>query len=90
MIIERTQAGKAIAKTKAGYREGRPPIPIQKKAAVVHLILDEHISYRKVARITGISKTTLVRAVQTIKKELSKKTIIGRNTEKYVELLQKD
>lgn len=87
MIVERTQAGKAIARTKAGYREGRPPIPIHKKAAAVHLILDEHISYRKVVKITGISKTTLVRAVKTIKKGLTKNIIVGRNTEKYVELL---
>lgn len=27
MIIERTQSGKAIAKTKDGFREGRPPLP---------------------------------------------------------------
>lgn len=87
MIVERTQAGKAIARTKAGYREGRPPIPVQKKAAAVHLILDEHISYREVAKITGISKTTLVRTVQNIKKRLTKDIIIGRNTETYVELL---
>lgn len=87
MIVERTQAGKAIARTKAGYREGRPPIDAKKKAYAVHLILDEHISYRKAAKITGLSKTTLVRAVALVKKQLTKNTIIGRNTEKYVELL---
>lgn len=26
MIIERTQAGKEVARTKAGFREGRPPL----------------------------------------------------------------
>lgn len=67
MIVERTQAGKAIARTKAGYREGRPPIDKKKKAYAVRLILDEHISYRKVAKITGLSKTTLVREVQIVK-----------------------
>lgn len=73
MIVERTQAGKAIARTKAGYREGRPPIDSKRKAEAVRMILDKHMSYRKVAEITGLSKTTLVRAVQAVKKELEKK-----------------
>ena len=73
MIVERTQAGKAIARTKAGYREGRPPIDSKKKAKAVRMILDKHMSYRRVAEITGLSKTTLVRAVQAVKKELKKK-----------------
>lgn len=64
MIVERTQAGKAIARTKDGYREGRPPIDAAKKDHAVHLILDEHMSYEEVAKITGISKSTLVRSVR--------------------------
>lgn len=34
MIVERNQAGKAIARTKAGYREGRPPIDPKKESRV--------------------------------------------------------
>lgn len=64
MIVERTQAGKAIARTKDGYREGRPPIDAAKKDHAVHLILDEHMSYEEVVKITGISKSTLVRAIR--------------------------
>ena len=30
MILERTQAGKEVARTKAGFREGRPPLPKEK------------------------------------------------------------
>ena len=59
MIIERTQAGKEIARTKAGFREGRPPLPREKIQLAISL-LDNH-SYREVEAMTGISKATLVR-----------------------------
>ena len=58
MIIERTQAGKEIARTKAGFREGRPPLPREKIQLAISL-LDNH-SYREVEAMTGISKATLV------------------------------
>jgi DNA invertase Pin-like site-specific DNA recombinase len=61
MIIERTQAGKAIAKTKDGFREGRP----QKynKHQIQHaMTLLESNSFTQVEKMTGISKSTLVRA----------------------------
>lgn len=59
MIIERTQAGKEVARTKAGFREGRPPLPREKIQLAVSL-LNNH-SYREVEAMTGISKATLVR-----------------------------
>lgn len=59
MIIERTQAGKEIARTKAGFREGRPPIPKEKIQLAITL-LEKH-SYKDVEAMTGISKATLVR-----------------------------
>ena len=62
MIIERTQARKEIARTKAGFREGRPPIPDIKVKHALEL-LSNH-SYKEVVEITGISKATLVRAKQ--------------------------
>ena len=65
MIIERTQSGKIIARTKAGYKEGRPPMPAAKLKYALEL-LESH-SYKEVAEITGISVSTLVRA----KKRLS-------------------
>ncbi len=65
MIIERTQAGKAIARKKAGFREGRPPKFSQaQKELAVRLILEDHHSYSQVAQETGISKATLVRCVR--------------------------
>lgn len=59
MIIERTQAGKEIARTKAGFREGRPPIQAAKIQLALSL-LAQH-SYNEVEAMTGISKATLVR-----------------------------
>lgn len=60
MILERTQEGRAIARSKPGYREGRPEkyTPQQIKHA---LELLETNSYRQVAEMTGISKATLGR-----------------------------
>lgn len=62
-IIERTQNGKAIAKTKEGYKEGRPKsyTPKQINNAIGMLATN---SYTEVAEITGISKSTLIREVR--------------------------
>lgn len=60
MIVERMQAGKAIAKTKFGYREGRPSIA--KERIETALALLKHNSYTQVEKMTGISKSTLARA----------------------------
>lgn len=59
MIIERTQAGKKIARTKAGFREGRPPIQQEKIQLAISLL--HSYSYKEVEAMTGISKATLVR-----------------------------
>ena len=61
LILERTQAGKEIARTKNGYREGRPPINPEKIALAMHLIDDEGYSYRRAADATGIALSTIVR-----------------------------
>lgn len=61
MIVERTSEGKAIAKQKPDFREGRPPL--YKKKQVEHALemLSDH-SYKQVEELTGISKSTLIRA----------------------------
>lgn len=59
MIIERTQAGKAIARTRDGFREGRPPIQQEKIQLAISLL--HSYSYKEVEAMTGISKSTLVR-----------------------------
>lgn len=60
-IIERTQAGKAIAKTKAGFKEGRPKKFSKEQIDHAVALLDEY-SYRQVEKMTGISVSTLTRA----------------------------
>ena len=64
LIVERTQAGKSIARTRAGFREGRPPIPEARKAAAVRMVLDQEMTYREAAEAVGISISTLTRAIR--------------------------
>ena len=70
MIVERTQAGKEIARTKHGFRDGRPPIDQKKKDFAADLILNQHKSYNEVVELTGLSKSTLTRAVRHAKANL--------------------
>ena len=67
MIIERTQEGKAIAKQKPGFREGRPRKYRGEQIDLAIKLLDEH-SYKQVERMMGISVSTLVRAKREHKK----------------------
>lgn len=67
MIIERTQAGKEIARSKNGFRDGRPPIDRKKKDFAADLIINQHKTYKEVAELTGLSKSTLTRAVRDVK-----------------------
>jgi DNA invertase Pin-like site-specific DNA recombinase len=61
MIVERTQEGKAIAKQREDFREGRPN-KYSKKQIEHALKLLETNSYKQVEDMTGISKSTLIRA----------------------------
>lgn len=61
MIVERTQEGKAFAKQRDDFREGRPN-KFSKKQIGHALKLLETNSYKQVEEITGISKSTLIRA----------------------------
>jgi DNA invertase Pin-like site-specific DNA recombinase len=66
MIVERTQEGKAIAKQKEGFREGRPN-KFTKKQIEHALELLQSNSYKEVENMTGISKSTLIRAKRIMK-----------------------
>ena len=59
MIYERTVAGKEIARTKYGFKEGRPRISEDKMELA--LSLKETKTYKQVESLTGISKSTIVR-----------------------------
>ena len=62
IIVERTQAGKAVARQDPNFREGRPKkyLPTQLHHALQ--LLESGKTYRQVEAMTGISKSTLVRA----------------------------
>lgn len=62
MIVQRTTEGKEIAKEQnANYREGRKPT--YGKEQIKHALeLLESNSYKQVEAMTGISKSTLIRA----------------------------
>lgn len=64
MIFERTQEGKAIARTKEGFKEGRPKAYTDKQIEHALSLLSVNggdKSYNEVVEITGISKSTLIR-----------------------------
>ena len=61
MIVERTQEGKAIARLNPDFREGRPK-KFSKKQIQHGLELLQRYSYAQVEELTGISKSTLIRA----------------------------
>lgn len=61
MIVERTTEGKAIARQRADYREGRPKKFSRKQIQHALELLQDH-SYREVEEVTRISKSTLIRA----------------------------
>ncbi|MEK3686758.1 recombinase family protein [Paenibacillus sp. FSL R10-2736] len=63
MIIERTQAGKAIARQKEGFREGRPPKFTKRQ--IDHAIeMLQTRTMKEVVDITRISESTLKRELR--------------------------
>lgn len=70
MIVERTQEGKAIAKQNPAFTEGRPK-KFSRMQITHALELLQSNSYREVEQMTGISKSTLIRAKRSIKNNKS-------------------
>ena len=73
-IIERTQAGKEIAKKNPNFREGRPNTYTKKQLEHAVELLEERDAsgkrlrtYKDVEALTGISKATIVRARRALK-----------------------
>ena len=62
MIVERTQTGRAIARQDPNYREGRPKKYSGSQLNHAMELLEEGRTYRQVEELTGISKSTLIRA----------------------------
>lgn len=75
MIIERTQEGKAQAKkNNPNFKEGRPKKYSKDKIDKAIRLLDS-MSYKEVEKLTGISKSTLIREVRKRKAEKMEKEL---------------
>lgn len=72
MIVERTQEGKARARTKAGFHEGRPKKFSKERVDNAIGLLLQGNSYKRVSDMTGISTATLTRAMRSYKAEQMK------------------
>lgn len=61
LIVQRTQEGKEIARSKnPNFREGRPPKYDSDQLDNAMMLLETH-SYTQVTKLTGISRSTLLR-----------------------------
>ena len=67
MIVERTQAGKSIARANGQRVDGRPKKFNEDKIALAMKLLNEGHSYKQVEKEMGISKSTLIRAKREMK-----------------------
>ncbi|WP_455938426.1 recombinase family protein [Gemella morbillorum] len=71
LIIERTQEGKAIARLNKNFKDGRPKKFSEKQlnhAVSLLSVMGGEYSYNQVSELTGISKSTIQRAVKNKKK----------------------
>lgn len=71
MIVQRTTEGKEIARLCPGYREGRKPTYSRHQIKHALELLENH-SYSQVVEMTGISKSTLIRAKRSYQEAVTK------------------
>lgn len=76
LIIERTQAGKEIAKTKDGFKDGRPKKYAQGVYKMAVQMKLDGKTYKEIEKETGLSKATIVRTIQKYKLEQIEKESI--------------
>ena len=62
MIVERTQTGKAVARQDPNFRDGRPKKYTPQQIQLALDLLEQGRTYRQITELTGISKSTLIRA----------------------------
>jgi DNA invertase Pin-like site-specific DNA recombinase len=60
LIVERTQEGKALARQREDFREGRPRKHTKQQVQHALKLLETH-TYKEVEAMTGITKRTLIR-----------------------------
>ena len=64
MIVERTQTGKAVARQDPNFKDGRPKKFSSQQIQLALDFLEQGKTYRQITEMTGISKSTLIRAKQ--------------------------
>ena len=69
IIVERTQTGKAVARAYGKREDGRPKKFKPEQIAHALEMLEDGRSYTVDEKLTGISKSTLIRAVRKKKME---------------------
>lgn len=74
MIIERTRAGKEIAKQNPDFKEGRPPKLSEDDIDKI-VELNKTMSYKEIAEFLKISKATVYRAMRKRKAEEQRKEL---------------
>ena len=62
MIVERTQTGKAVARQDPNFRDGRPKKFTPEQLQLALSLREQGKTYRQITAMTGISKSTLIRA----------------------------
>ena len=61
-IVERTQTGKAVARQDPNFKDGRPKKFTLEQIDLALSLLAQGKTYRQITTMTGISKSTLIRA----------------------------
>ena len=69
MIVERTQTGKAVARQDPNFKDGRPKKFTPEQISLALALLKQGKTYRQITAMTGISKSTLIRAKRAIHKK---------------------
>ena len=64
MIVERTQTGKAVARQDPNFKDGRPKKFTPEQLQLALSLREQGKTYRQITAMTGISKSTLIRAKQ--------------------------
>lgn len=62
MIVERTQTGKAAARQDPNFKDGRPKKFTPEQLQLGLTLLEQGKTYKQIQHLTGISKSTLIRA----------------------------
>lgn len=65
-IVERTQTGKAIARQDPNFKDGRPKKFTQEQIELALSLLEQGKTYRQITQMTGISKSTVIRAKRAV------------------------